>query len=412
MPILGYKAQFIIGAKPISFSHSSKQLSLSQDTLDLSRKPVIFLAIPREDISTNMEGESRKLLTHVMQNMIEFQSNISDLETKMQAMMRECKEGLIKRARNSEKNSSMGWMKASHTSNEESSSRAVITMKARVVEAGIQLCNLVIDFVFMMSRRDELAEKIGKFKATFKWATKLNSVVIDKIVNLMEMADREVRKMRRSEELKNKGKSVIADGNQDERSKERIRVKQLVDQFFERIQYKIFVQFLEAVLYLEVITSHRRLSYSGLVMKKVLLMLKCDVKHCETVVELLRQDIMALRTMFPFKSEFEDAKMVEARNFMAPKIYELWIGLLDSSEQDVHRIRYAREMGIQSNLEGDVAAMNDENDIVEDDLDDRKRYSVEVQPTLNGGGEFQEPREEQVEVEKEAKKPSKVCYCC
>jgi hypothetical protein len=358
-----------------------------------------------------MEGNSQKLLTHAIQNMIEFHSNISDFDTKMQAMMRECKEGLIKRAGNSEMNSSMGWMNASHTSNEESSSRAVITMKARVVEAGIQLCNLVIDFVFMMSRCDELAEKIGKFKAAFEWATKLNSVVIDKIVNLLEMADREVRKMRRSEAMKNKGKSVIADGNRDKRSKERIQVKQLVDQFFEQILYQIFDQFLEAVLHLEFITSHPKLPDSGLQMKKALSMIECDVKHCETVVELLRQDIMALQTMFPFKLE-EDAKTAEARNFMAPKIYELWIGLLDSSEQDVHRIRYAREMGIQSNLEGDVAAMNDENDVVEDDLHDRKRYSVEVQPTSNEGVEFQEPREEQVEVEKEAKKPSKVCYCC
>jgi hypothetical protein len=359
-----------------------------------------------------MEGDSQKRLTHAIQNMLEFHSNILDFDAKMQAMMRECKERLIERARNSEKNSSMGWMKASHTSNEESSSRAVITMKARVVEAGIQLCNLVIDFVFMMSRRDELAEKIRKFKAAFEWATKLNSVVIDKTVNLLEMADREVRKMRRSQALKNKGKSVIADGNRDKRSKERkIQVKQLVDQFFHEILYQIFDQFLEAVLHLEFITSHRRLPDSELRMKTALSMLECDVKHCETVVELLRQDIMALRTMFPFEYE-EDAKMAEARNFMAPKIYELWIGLLDSSEQDVHRIRYAREMGIQSNLEGDVAAMNDEKDVVEDDLDDQKRYSVELQPSLNEGVEFQEPREEQVEVEKEAKKPSKVCYCC
>ena len=141
-------------------------------------------------------------------------------------------------------------------------------------------------------------------------------------------------------------------------------------------------------------------------------MLECEVKHCETVVELLRQDIMALQTMFPFKLEFEDAKTAEARNFMAPKIYESWIGLLDSSEQDVHRIRYAREMGIQCNMEGDVAAMNDEINVVEDDLDHQLRYSVEVQPSLNEGVELQEPGDKVVEVGKEAKKPSKVCYCC
>ena len=98
-------------------------------------------------------------------------------------------------------------------------------------------------------------------------------------------------------------------------------------------------------------------------MKKVLSMLECDVKHCETILKLLRQDIMALQKMFQFKSEFEDVKMVEARNFVAPKIYELWIGLLD-----VCRTRYAEDAWIV---------------------------------------ELQEPREEElVEVEKEAKKPS------
>ena len=172
----------------------------------------------------HMEGESQKLLTHAIQNMHEFRTNILVFETKMRALMHECKVELIKRAGNSEKNNSMGWMKASHTFSKESSSRAVITMKARVVEAGIQLSNLVIDFVIMMSRRDELEEKIGKFKAAFKWAieSKLNSTVIYKVVNLLEMADRELRKMRRSEELTNKGKLVIDDGNRNERSIERI----------------------------------------------------------------------------------------------------------------------------------------------------------------------------------------------
>jgi hypothetical protein len=179
-----------------------------------------------DDISTNMEGEVQRRLTNATKKMIDFQTNISGFETKMQALMRECKERLIKRAGNSEKNSWTGWMKASHTSNDEESSfgsRSVISlktrvviMKARVVIAGLELSNLVIDFVFMMSTRDELAEKIGEFKPAFKWATKLNSMVIDKVVNLLEMVDREVRKITRSEELKNKGKSVIDGGNGDE----------------------------------------------------------------------------------------------------------------------------------------------------------------------------------------------------
>jgi hypothetical protein len=49
---------------------------------------------------------------------------------------------------------------------------------------------------------------------------------------------------------------------------------------------------------------------------------------------------------------------------------------------------------------------------LKDDLDHQMRYSVEVQPSLNEGVELQEPGDKVVEVGKEAKKPSKVCYCC
>jgi hypothetical protein len=43
----------------------------------------------------------------------------------------------------------------------------------------------------MMSRQEELAAKIGKFKSALKWDTEdgnFNSMVIDKVVTLLEMA--------------------------------------------------------------------------------------------------------------------------------------------------------------------------------------------------------------------------------
>jgi hypothetical protein len=71
--------------------------------------------------------------------------------------------------------------KKSDESNEES----------LAVKGGILLSHLLIDFVFMMSRQEELAAKIGKFKSALKWDTEdgnFNSMVIDKVVTLLEMA--------------------------------------------------------------------------------------------------------------------------------------------------------------------------------------------------------------------------------
>jgi hypothetical protein len=348
-----------------------------------------------------MEGEAQKLLSNGIQNMCEFHAKTLTFDQKMRDLMRECKEGLTKKdGSDSGKKSLMGWIKAFPTSNEESG--VVITrLKARAVDAGIKLCNLAIDFVFMMmSRQEELAAKIWKFRSALEWVIEdgnFNSMVIVKILTLLEMAEGEVSEIKRSKELKNKGKSEIDDGDQKEISNERIRVNEILDQFFEQILHQIFSQLLEAALRLESIISHRSLpADSEALMKEALSRLECDLKQCEEVLEWIREDITPLKAMFPL--ELEDPKTTtttETRNLVASKVYELWRGLLYSAEEDQEeqsdqcRIRYARE----NDVEGDV------------------QMGSAVQPSLNKGVELQESREADAEVKKEAKKPSKGCCC-
>jgi hypothetical protein len=377
-----------------------------------------------------MEGEAQKFLNRASQSMLEFHVNTLCFEQKMQALMRECKEGLIKKdGSDSGKKNLMGWIKAFHTSNQESG--VVITIKARAVEAGIKLCNLVIYFVFMMSRQEELAEKIWKFKSTLKWVTEdgnFNSMVIEKVLTLLEMAEGEVSEIKRSEGLKNKGKAVIVSRHQEERPNVgRIRVNKLLDQFFEQILYQIFDQFLEVVLRLESIISHRKLpAKSQMRMKKALSMLECELKQCEEVLEWIKEDVITLRKMFPLKLglKLKDSKTTEARNLVAPKIHELWSGLLDHSsamnEENslTYRIRCERirQLEIIANMEiheSDFELSSSEDD----EGDDIQRRSTgfsspeaeDVPPTSNEGVEVQQSNPE---TEVEEKKPSKGCCCC
>jgi hypothetical protein len=377
-----------------------------------------------------MEGEAQKFLNRASQSMLEFQVNTLCFEQKIQALMRECKEGLIEKdGSDSGKKNLTGWIKAFHTSNQESG--VVITIKARAVEAGIRLSNLVIDFVFMMSRQEELAEKIWKFKSTLKWVTEdgnFNSMVIEKVLTLLEMAEGEVSEIKRSEQLKNKGKEVIVYRDQEERSNVgRIRVNKLLDQFFEQILYQIFDQFLEVVLRLESIISHRNLpAKSQMRMKKALSMLECELKQCEEVLEWIKEDVITMRKMFPLKLglKLKDSKTTEARNLVASKIDELWGGLLDySSEEDeenslMYRIRCERirEMEINASLE--IHESDFEPSSSEDDEGDDIQMSSagvpspeeeEGPPTSNEGVEVQQSNPE---TEVEAKKPSKGCCCC
>nr|WAU86886.1 birch protein [Betula platyphylla] len=378
-----------------------------------------------------MEGEAQKSFDKASKNMLEFHPNTLAFEKGMQALMGECKKGLIKKyGDHSGKKSLMEWIEACHTSNEES--RVVITMKVQAVDAGIKLCNLVIDFVFMMSRQADLAEKIWKFKYKLQWVTEdgnFNSMVIDKVLAVLEMAERELSEMKRSKELKNKAKAVIDDGNQEERLNVTIRLNERrQDRFFEEIMYQIFDQFLEAVLRLESVISHLNLpADSQMLMKEALSMMECGLKKCEKVLELIRAEIISLRKMFPLKFEVEDAKTTETRNSVASKMDELWRGVVnqpspkDEDDSFMHRIKakYARETHMQGYL-GDDEIDRDEDTDEDNEGDVHQvgssgvaRLEIEQgQPSLNEDGGLQESREMEVEVEKEAKKPSNCCCCC
>jgi predicted XRE-type DNA-binding protein len=277
-----------------------------------------------------MEGAAKKML--------EFHANTLAFEQKMNALMRQCKKGFKKDGDRPGKRSLREWIKLRKIPNEESG--VVVSMKVQAVEAGIKLSHLLIDFVFLMSRQDELAEKIWRFKSALKWVTEdgnFNSFVIDKVLILLEMAEEEVSEVKRSRELRNKGKAKLIDeGDQGERSSGRIRVHEVVDQYFEQTLYQIFGQFLEVVLRLESIVSHRYLpADSEMLMKEALSMVESSLRQYEEVLEWIRRDIITLKKMFPLKLEHKkDAKTTETIILVACRIDDLWWGALDNSSEE------------------------------------------------------------------------------
>ncbi|KAE7996296.1 hypothetical protein FH972_001028 [Carpinus fangiana] len=374
-----------------------------------------------------MEGDAQKFFDKSLQKMLEFHANILAFEQKMHIMMRECKKGFKKDGDRPGQRSLMDWIKVREISNDESG--VLVAMKVQAVEAAIKLSHLLIDFVFMMSRQDELAEKIWEFKSALKWVTEdgnFNSLVIDKVLILLEMAEEEVSEMKRSRELKNKGKAKLID--QGERSSGRIRVHELVDQCFEQTLYQIFDLFLEVVLRLESIVSHRNLpADSDMLIKEALSMVESGLRQCEEVLEWIRGDIITLKKMFPLKLELKkDAKTTETRILVACRIDDLWSEALDNSSEEkdeddsfnhTFRAKFERQNGMYTTSENDeidFPGTSSEDDDEAGDVEIRSgvtRAEIEqVQSSLNNEGvDLPEPASE---MEVEAEEPSKKCCCC
>ena len=202
-----------------------------------------------EDISTNIEG-----LEEDLREMIAASIGEADepFERTMRALMRECKERR-KKDRNDGKMSLMECKEEFGVSRKEN--RALIVRKARSFEVRINMSQLLVDLVFMMSGKEEFEAKIERLKSTLKLVSTEdeNSMVINKIGTLLEQA-------KRNEPMKGKWAGLeqtgLDESNQEESSNKRSRAEDLFDQFRKKILHLLLDQFLELALHLECIMSH------------------------------------------------------------------------------------------------------------------------------------------------------------
>ncbi|KAG2689145.1 hypothetical protein I3760_09G126000 [Carya illinoinensis] len=225
---------------------------------------------------------------------------------------------------NSRKKGLRDWVKDCKEFDEEKT--ILIGMMVQAVQVGIQLSNLIVDFVFMMSWQEDIAAKIGEFKSeASNWVIengRNNSMVIDRIVTLLAMADAEVSHLKKSKRevmIKNKGWTVTA---LDQGS----RVGELLNLFVEQVGKRLLDQLIEISLRLEAIM---------IVGESSVLALEYDLDECEEDAERIREDISTLKIAFPLKLGIRDSKMIRTRDIVASNIYELWNGLLtDSSDEE------------------------------------------------------------------------------
>ena len=91
-----------------------------------------------------------------------------------------CEEG-FKKEQDSGKKSLMDCIKECNESDKEFG--VLNSINVLEVEVGIELSRLMVDFMFMMSGKEQWTEKIGSFKSALK-GLRIEDVVISKIINL------------------------------------------------------------------------------------------------------------------------------------------------------------------------------------------------------------------------------------
>ena len=241
----------------------------------------------------------------------------SDLE---EQKMRSKFEGL-KKERDSGKKSLMEYIKKCNESDKEPG--VMNALKVQAVKVGIELSRLIIDFVFMMLEQEQWAEKIGLFKSSLKGCCieDENSMVIKKILNLLEMA-------KIDEPIKGKWAGIeqtdLDECNQKESLNRKSHIDDLYDEFLDQALGLFSHQFIELVLNLESFMSHPLLPKSEDLMNVVLTEFKCRLKQSEEKLKGIGEDVNKLKAMLSSKVDRKDEKMTEARIFVESMIAELW----------------------------------------------------------------------------------------
>ena len=242
----------------------------------------------------------------------------SDLEE--QKMRSKFEEGL-KKERDSGKKSLMEYIKKCNESDKEPG--VMNALKVQAVKVGIELSRLIIDFVFMMLGQEQWAEKIRLFKSSLKGCCieDENSMVIKKILNLLEMA-------KIDEPIKGKWAGIeqteLDECNQKESLNRKSHIDDLYDEFLDQALGLLSHQFIELVLNLESFMSHPLLPKSEDLMNVVLTEFKCRLKQSEEKLKGIGEDINELKAMLSSKVDRKDEKMTEARIFVESMIAELW----------------------------------------------------------------------------------------
>ena len=316
------KVMKALGEMMESYSSQDQDDKLEQEVKILEHAlGITIAAASTSGVTFKKEGGSEALVGASISGVTfkkEEGGEASDLEE--QKMRSKFEEGL-KKERDSGKKSLMEYIKKCNESDKEPG--VMNALKVQAVKVGIELSRLIIDFVFMMLGQEQWAEKIRLSKSSLKGCCieDENSMVIKKILNLLEMA-------KIDEPIKGKWAGIeqteLDECNQKESLNRKGHIDDLFDEFLDQALGLLSRQFIELALNLESFMSHPLLPKSEDLMNVVLTEFKCRLKQSEEKLKGIGEDINELKAMLSSKVDRKDEKMTEARIFVESMIAELW----------------------------------------------------------------------------------------
>ncbi|EEF42702.1 conserved hypothetical protein [Ricinus communis] len=123
---------------------------------------------------------------------------IQGLEAKMRALLQEVVNNDFKKDERETKKSFLEWLKDCVESDDDW--ETLKELKTRAVNHGIKLSHLLVDVIFLMSQNVKSLAKFEVLIASLEWEFQgENSVVICRIVDVLDTADRVTRKKKEAQ---------------------------------------------------------------------------------------------------------------------------------------------------------------------------------------------------------------------
>ncbi|EEF31650.1 conserved hypothetical protein [Ricinus communis] len=190
----------------------------------------------------------------------------------------------------------------------------LIELKDRAIKDGINISHLVLNFMFPILGDDRYVAKVEVFVTCLKWVCEgQNSIVIRRIIDLLDAAGLEIKKMRES--FKKAHKNSIEEYSMP-----------WIEDFEEEYTDKYILILLDQILLLESFWMHQGLPSSKIRLKYSLSLMEIDLGDCEETLERVKFEIDDWTELPAFGLEDTDMKMKDIDEYkaMVLKVEELW----------------------------------------------------------------------------------------
>ncbi|KAB1208580.1 hypothetical protein CJ030_MR7G001003 [Morella rubra] len=252
---------------------------------------------------------------------LEVYANIEASEKKIEELMRECKKGFKKDSRSAKKSLKV-FLKTFRGLDHHEEVRALKAIGMNAGGCGNRLCFLLIDFLFMMSRQENLASKIERLRSALRCvAENKNSIFIVQLFKALEMVAIEFSRMKTIEVKRKRNLEAMENPEIDDMASNRKSTpEELSENFIEKILYQLLDQFVMVAAHLESIASHPSVPAWQMPSKEAVSMLQGCLTQCEKDVDWIKSCISNIEAVAIPLLPLNDPKTKEVRYMQKFKI--------------------------------------------------------------------------------------------